>query len=92
MAGLYFLADRPSPTQYNNLLAGFITSETEQRAFIYEIESKKVRIVVYDPDNGPKMQTTKMQDYNAIIHEYLMEEFQLVEQTEEGWLFMKRKI
>lgn len=92
MAGLYFLSNRPSATQFNNLLAGFINSDEEQHNFIDKIEVNNVRIVVYDPNNGPRMKTARMQDYNVLIHKYLMEKFQIVEQTPEGWLFMKKKI
>ncbi len=92
MAGLYFLSHRSSPTQFNNLLAGFIIKEEEQQDFIDEIEKNNVKIVIYDPKNGPRMKTARMQDYNLLIHQYLVEKFQTVEETPEGWLFMKRKI
>ncbi len=92
MAGLYFLSHRSSPTQFNNLLAGFITTEEEQLEFIDKIEKNNVKVVVYDPNNGPKMRTPKMQNYNQTIDRYLFEKFKIVEETPEGWLFMKKKI
>ena len=92
MAGLYFLSHRSSPTQFNNLLAGFIITEEEQLEFISKIEKNNVKTVIYDPGNGPKMRTAKMQDYNFLIHQYLIKKFQIVDETPEGWLFMKRKV
>ena len=44
------------------------------------------------PNNGPKMRTPKMQNYNQTIDRYLFEKFKIVEETPEGWLFMKKKI
>lgn len=92
MAGLYFLSHRSSPTQFNNLLAGFITTDEQQLDFIDKIDRSQVKVVIYDPDNGPRMETARMQDYNPLIHRYLVENFQTIEETPEGWLFMKKKI
>lgn len=91
MAGLYFLSNRPSPTEFNNVLAGFITTEEEQLEFIQKVEKSQVKLAIYDPNNGPKMKTSRMKDYNPLIHNYIMKNFEIVEQTQEGWLFMKEK-
>lgn len=91
MAGLYYLADRPSATLFNNLLAGFITTEKGELAFIDQLEEGSVNAIVYDVNNGPKMKTPKLKDYNPLIHQYIMKNFQVVDQTQEGWLMMKRK-
>ena len=91
MAGLYYLSDRPAPTKYNNVLAGFITTEQGQQDFIKNIEDKDVKVVVYDPVNGPKMKNNKLKDYNPLIHEYIMNNYEMVERTQEGWLFMLKK-
>ena len=53
MAGLYFLSHRSSPTQFNNLLAGFITTEEEQLEFIDKIEKNNVKVVVYESQQRP---------------------------------------
>lgn len=91
MAGLYYLSDRPAPTKFNNLLAGFITTEDGEMEFIENVEKANVYVVVYDPENGPKMKTSQMKDYNPLIHEYVMNNFEIVEKTEEGWLLMIKR-
>lgn len=91
MAGLYFLTDRPSPTKFNNVLAGFINSKEGESEFIKKVEESGVRVVVYDPENGPKMKTRRLQDYNPLIHNYLLEKFEIIEKTQEGWLLMEKK-
>jgi hypothetical protein len=88
MAGLYFLADRPSPTIYNNVLNGFITSEKDQNAFIEQLKIKNVKVVVYDRRNGPKMRVNKLAQYNTDIDQYLLENYHSIKETPEGWLFM----
>jgi len=92
MAGLYFLSDRKSPTEFNNVLAGFIIGDEEQREFIEKIDKSNVSVVVYDPQNGPKMKTSLLKGYNPLIDQYILNNFTIMKTTKEGWLLMKRKI
>lgn len=90
MAGLYFLADRSSPTEFNNVLPGFITTKQEQRQFIKKIKESDVEVLIYDPTSGPKMKFNLLKDYNPIIDQFIRDNFELIKKTPEGWLFMKK--
>lgn len=85
---LYFLAGRKDPSRFNNFVPRLV-SESEEAEVIRSIEAKRVKIVVYDPVNAPHGK--KFADFNPQIHNYLMENFEVVQKTPEGWLFMKRK-
>jgi hypothetical protein len=91
MAGLYFLADRQSPTRFDNILNGYMISDKEQEDFIKQIQMANVKVVIYDPKHGPKMRTPLLKDYNPLIHSFIMYNFITYEETPEGWLFMLRK-
>jgi len=45
-SGFYFLADRPSATQYHELEPGITTTEAVQRTIVEEIEARQVRWIV----------------------------------------------
>lgn len=92
MAGLYYLADRPSPTKYNNILGGEVVTQQEQTSFIDQVEKNAVSTVVYDPKENYPNPGFELKTYNPLIHQYIMNTYQLVSITPEGWLFMKRKI
>lgn len=89
MAGLYFLSDRPSQTYIDNIFVSFLPSENQ---FINDIERLKIDTVVYDPEHGPQSSKPKLKDYYPSVDQYIMKNFEVVEKTAEGWLFMKRKI
>lgn len=84
----YFLAGRRDPSRFNNFVPRLV-SENEEVEVVQAIEAKGVKIVIYDPVNAPH--DKKFADYNPHIHNYLMENFEVVQKTPEGWLFMKRK-
>lgn len=88
MAGIYFLSDRLSPTVFNNVLNGFITSEEQEKEFIASVEDANVKVVIYDPINGPKMKVKEFPKYNSLIDSYLRNHYHTVKETPEGWLFM----
>lgn len=92
MAGLYFLADRSSPSRYNNILGGEIATFDEQREFIVQVEKKAVNIVIYDPKYNYNSPGFELRTYNPLIHEYIMNTYTVINTTSEGWLFMKRKV
>lgn len=91
MAGLYFLAGRQSPTRFDNVLNGYITTIQGQEEFIEQIQKAGVKAVIYDMHHGPKMKTSLLKDYNPLIHNYLMNNYEIYGMTPEGWLFMLRK-
>lgn len=85
----YFLTERKAPSRFNNFLAGYVSGEKEEREVVQSIDGSDVKVVVYDPVNAPFK--IKMKDHNPIIHNYLLENFIVVDETPEGWLFMKKK-
>jgi hypothetical protein len=90
-AGIYFLSNRESVGKFNNLLAGFITTESGEVEFIQQIKNSQVRYVVYAKDNGPKMELSKLNEYNPLIHDFIMSNYEILQTTQEGWLLMIRK-
>ncbi|MDO8638511.1 MAG: hypothetical protein Q7R43_02970 [Candidatus Daviesbacteria bacterium] len=89
MAGLYFLSDRQSPTRFDNVLNGYIPTSAKEELFINQI--KHVKVIVYDPLHGPKMGKPRLIDYNPLIHQFIMNNYKIYQQTPEGWLFMLKK-
>jgi len=87
MAGVYYLGERSPPGQFNNLLAGFLPLGKEQE-YIELIDMSEVKAVVYDPVGGPRMKESRLMDYSPTLHRYLLENFKVVAETPEGWLFM----
>ena len=83
---LYFLADRHNPTMYDNLLSGYLLPEYGEKKVISDLNS--VQYIVYDVTNGPNR--LPMQNYYSQIHEYIMTNFVVVDQTG-PWLLMQRK-
>lgn len=90
MSAIYYLANRMSPIIYDNVLAGYITDNQEDE-YIKKIDLSAVNLIIYDPKNGPKMKSYRFSEYNPKIHQYIMNNYIVVHQTQEGWLFMKRK-
>ncbi len=90
MAGLYFLADREPPSEFNNLLAGFISTIEDEKEFISKIKANNINYIVYAPESGPKMEKNKLREYNPSIHEFIMANYKIIEQTNDGWLLMYR--
>lgn len=90
LAGIYFLADRQPPVEFNNLLNGFVISVEEENEFIKKIEAADVKRIVYTPETGPKMKNRLLKEYNPIIHKFIMDNFMVKKQTPEGWLLMER--
>jgi len=88
MAGLYFLMDRPSQTYVDNVFVGFLPDENQ---FIKQLEYLKINVVIYDPVNGPQSKKKLLKSYYPQLDAYIMSRFDVVEQTNEGWLFMRRK-
>lgn len=91
MAGIYFLADRSNPGKFDNVLAGFINGERQEKDYIEGLKRSNIRFVIYDPDNGPKMYEQTLKEYNPLIHAYIMETYEIVKKSPEGWLFMRIK-
>lgn len=92
MAGLYYLADKLSPTRYDNVLAGYLPTSTAEQHFIQTLKTRPIDRIVYDPANGPQMKANKFPNYNPLVHAYLMTNYTIVHTTPEGWLFMTRKL
>lgn len=92
MAGLYYLADRPSSTKYNNILGGEVATVKDQTDFINQVEKNAVTTVVYDPKDNYPDSGLELKTYNPLIHQYIINTYQVVSTSPEGWLFMKRKI
>ncbi len=91
MAGVYFLADRQPPVEFNNLLAGFVTTPEQQQQFIDKVKQAQVNKIVYARESGPKMVNNKLYQYNPLIDEFIMANYKTVATTPEGWLLMERK-
>lgn len=87
-AMIYFLSDRKDPSRFNNFAAGFV-SRDEQDEVINSIRDKNAKIVVYDPINAPLGKTLK--DYSPKIHQFIIDNYQTIETTNQGWLLMRRK-
>lgn len=90
MAGLYFLNSNTSKTYFDNIFAGYLPTSSEEKKFIDTLDRIGINFIVYDPLHGPAGKRQKMAEYNPILHNYIMENFEVVTQTLEGWLFMKR--
>lgn len=87
-AMLYFLSERKAPSRFNNFAAGYVSPNGEDEV-ISAIEERGVRIVVYDPVNAPHGK--RLADFNPKIHTFLIDNFNIVEKTDMGWLLMERK-
>lgn len=92
MAGLYYLSERSNPTKFNNVENGMVLTEVEESNFIKLLDNKKVKVVIYDPFKGPVMKVNVLKEYNPRIHNYIMDKFEIVKTTPEGWLFMRSKL
>lgn len=88
-AMIYFLTERKAPSKFDNFAAGFV-SANEEEEIIRSIQVNNVNYAVYDPSTGAIGK--KMADYNPMLHAYIMENFETIEVTEDGWLLMRRKL
>lgn len=91
LAGVYFLSSKNPPGMYNNLLAGFITTDEDQEKYINLLRASEVKKVVYARYTGPKMFKNKLFEYNSRIDEYIMKNYKIVDENENGWLLMVSK-
>ena len=91
MAGMYYLVDRAAPSRFDNILSGYIVSPQQEQEFIKSLRQKNVKVIVYDPESGPKMEKQKFREYNPVIHEYIMKNYTVIDKSQEGWLFLLRK-
>jgi hypothetical protein len=87
-AMIYFLSERRDPSKFDNFAAGYV-SDSEEEAIIKNMEEKNVQIIVYDSNFG--VLGKKMSNYNPKIHKYIMSNFEVIENTKDNWLLMKRK-
>jgi len=91
MAGLYFLSDRPSKSYEGNILYSYVPNEDE---FVESLESLNIKVVIYDPENGPQgpnLELKKLRNIYPKIDRYIMDNFKTMEKSPEGWLFMVQK-
>lgn len=87
-AMLYYLTDRRIPNKYNNLLVGY-TDKNEEDQIIASLIDKDVKVVVYDARNSSYKQQLKQ--YNKLVHEYIIYNYEVKDTTPEGWLLMLKK-
>lgn len=85
---IYFLSDRKSPGRFNNFAAGFV-SDYEQDEVIEAIKKNNVKVVIYDPVNAPLKKS--FPEFSPKIHHFILDNYQVTETTNQGWLLMKRK-
>lgn len=90
MAGLYFLSGTTSRTYFDNIFAGYLPTSDDEKKFIYALDRIGINLVVYDPLHGPTGKRQKMAEYNSLVHTYIMDNFEVVNETPEGWLLMKK--
>ena len=88
MAGLYFLSGKTSPMYYDNVFFTYLSSETD---YLNNLKSKDIKVVIYDPLNGPPSDKKSIAQYYPRIHDYIITNYEIVTETQEGWLFMKKK-
>ena len=88
MAGLYFLSNRPSRSYVGNIYNSYIPDE---EMFVESLMALKLKVVIYDPTNTQPGFTKTLSSFYPKIHKYIMDNFEVVEKTPEGWLFLKRR-
>lgn len=88
MAGLYFLSNRPSKSYAGNIYESYIPDEEK---FIKDLKLLDIKVVIYDPVNTPPGFTKKLDNYYPKIHSFIVDNFKVVEETPEGWLFLVKR-
>ena len=91
MAGLYFITNRPSTSYVGNVFYTYIPDEEK---FVKDLSSKvSPKVVIYDPENGPNNEggIKQMKSYYPLLDRYILENFETVYGSPEGWLFMVSK-
>ncbi len=88
MAGLYFLSDRPSRTYVGNIYDSYIPDEDR---FVERLKALNIKVVIYDPVNTPPGFIKKLPDFYPEIDQYIMDNFEILDRSPEGWLYMIEK-
>ena len=88
MSGLYFLADRPSKLYVGNIYFGYIPDEKQ---FIQQLKLTNPKVIVYNHSYKPRGYVKSLHEFYPKIDQFIMENFKVMEQSPEGWLFMVRK-
>lgn len=88
LSGLYFLSNRPSKSYVGNIYYSYIPNEEK---FVEELNSLNIKVVIYDPVNTPQGFIKQMRSYYPKIDKYITDNFVIIEQTPEGWLFLVRR-
>lgn len=85
LSGLYFLSNRPSSLYVGNIYNGYISDEEK---FVAELKMLDLKIAIYDIRNIPQGYVKHLRDYYPKIDGYIMNNFKVVDESPEGWLFM----
>lgn len=88
MAGLYFLSNRPSKSYVGNIYYSYIPDEGK---FVEELRRLNLKVVIYDLSNAPPGFSQKLHEFYPKIDEYIMDNFEIVEESPEGWMFLVRR-
>lgn len=88
MSGLYFLSNRPSKSYVGNIYYSYLPNEEK---FIEELKNLNVKVVIYDFASKPPGYIQELQDYYPKIDRYVRDNFRIVEESPEGWLYMIRR-
>jgi len=87
---LYFLADRPNPTRFDWLFPGYLDGEAGERALIEEIDSSRVRVVVYSPAAIDGRAERSLAGFAPALDRYLRREFKAVKQFGPFLVWLRR--
>lgn len=88
IAGLYFLSNRPSKSYVGNIYDSYISNEQK---FIEELKLLDIKVVIYDPINTPPGFKKRMSSYYPQIHNFILDNFKVIEEAPEDWLFLVRR-
>lgn len=91
MSSLYYLSNKKSPVLYDSLINKYIFEPYNEEYVVREIVQKRVDHIVYDREKGPDGESSAMKNYYPIIDDYLMKNFEVIQESKDGWLFMQRK-
>jgi hypothetical protein len=90
MPGLYFLLDKPSKSYAGNILHTYLPDEGE---YINQLSELNIKVVIYDPVNGPDNRSgfKQLKSYYPKLDSYIIDNYEVVDASPEGWLFMMKK-
>lgn len=88
LAGIYFLSNRPSNLYVGNIYYGYLPNEER---FIEELQLTNPRVVIYDISNKPQGYVKPLSEYYPKINRYIFDNFKIIEESPEGWLYMLRR-